>query len=445
MFDFLSKKFSSIFSKFKGEGILTQADISQTLDQVRDSLLEADVPYSLATTFADDIKAEVTGQKITESLKPKEQLLKIVHDKLIVFMGGKKEQDFTFQAHSVVMVMGLQGSGKTTTLAKLAHFAQKQAAKKSKNHKILLASVDFYRPAAVDQLEVLAKQVGVDFYRAHEIDPIAAAKEIHDYYKNNSYELLLLDTAGRLHVDNSMLLELQNINVDLEPHYKLLVLDSMTGQESLNVAQAFEQAVGFDSAILSKMDSDARGGAAFSFRYALKKPVIFIGTGEKPEDLEQFYPERVAKRMLDMGDLLSLAEKADEKIKKSEQEKMQKSFMSGTMTLQDFADQMGMMSRLGSMSNLMKYMPGMGSIKISDEQLEQGEREMKKFKAIISSMTPKERLVPAILNGSRKKRIAAGSGTQVQEVNLLLSRFEQMKQYVKLLKKMGPLKGLFNR
>lgn len=307
----------------------------------------------------------------------------------------------------------------------------------------MLGSVDFYRPAAIDQLEIIAGQAGADFYRSQETDPVYAARDIQKYAKQHNYDVLLLDTAGRLHVDDAMLKELQAIDVGVRPTHKLLVLDAMTGQESLNVAKTFEKHVGFDAVIMSKMDSDSRGGAAFSFRYALKKQIAFIGIGEKVEDLELFHPDRMAGRILGMGDLTSLAEKADATIKKSEQEAAYSSFISGNFSLQDFASQMDMMGRIGSMSSLLKYIPGMGGLKLSPEMIQKGEQEMKRFKAIINSMTPKERLRPSILDKSRKKRVAMGAGVDLSQVNQLLQRFEQSKQYVKLFKKFGGFKQPF--
>lgn len=439
MFDFLSKKFSTVFSRVTGKGRLTDENVQEALEKVRDALLEADVPQGLVKEFIQGIKQEVVGQKVTASFKPGEQFIKIVHQRLLNFLGGLAEASpsFSFQIPSTVMVMGLQGSGKTTTLAKLAHFVKKQATKRGKKRRILLASVDFYRPAAVEQLEVLSKQVGVDFYRASSTNPVLAAKEINNYAKKHFFELVLLDTAGRLHVDSTMLRELQEIDLLLKPKYKLLVLDAMTGQESLRVAQAFEQGVQFHSAVLTKMDSETRGGAAFAFRYALNKPVLFIGTGEKISELEQFRPERMADRILGMGDVLSLIEKAEENIKQDEQDSMMRSFRRGKLTLQDFADQMDMVGRLGSLTKLAKYLPGMGGADLSPDILQKGEGEMKKFKAIISSMTQKERLYHRILDGSRKSRIAKGAGVQVADVNSLLQRFEQSQQFAKLFKRFG--------
>lgn len=442
MFDFLSNKFSSIFSHLTGKGKLTESDIDQVLAQVKDALIEADVPLVLVQTFCDDIKKEVAGQKVLASLKPSEHLIKVVHDKLKSFLGGQDTVPFTFQLPSIVMVMGLQGSGKTTSIGKMAHLVSSEAKAKGKDRRILLASVDFYRPAAVDQLEILSKQIpGATFYRAQSADPVQAAKEIMAFYQKGLFELLFLDTAGRLHVDEQMLEELKQINFALKPKYKILVLDAMTGQESLAVAEQFNKVVGFDMAVLTKMDSNTRAGAAFAFRYALKKPIVFVGSGEKIADLERLYPERLAGRILGMGDITSLLERANEKIKQSEQESLEKAFNKGQLSLQDFADQLKMMQKLGSLSQIVKYMPGGANPALSPEMIQKGEIELKKFGAIISSMTPKERVLPKILDNSRKKRIAGGAGVSVADINLLLERFEQSQQYVKLLKKFGRFPG----
>ena len=436
MFDFLTKKFSGIFSSLTGKNRLTEKNLEETLQTVQDSLLEADVPYNVVQVFMQDIKKEVIGQKVFASMDPSEQFVKLVYDRILSFLGGEYlQQSFSFQIPSVVMVMGLQGSGKTTTIGKLAYFIQKQAEKRGKKRRILLASVDFYRPAAIDQLEVLAKQVGVEFYRSSESNPELAAKDIMAYYKKEGYEHLLFDTAGRLHVDEDMMAELKNVAAIIKPRYTFMVLDAMTGQESLTVAESFQKNVDFDYAILSKVDSDSRGGAAFSFRYALKKPILFMGVGEKVDCLELFRPERIAKRMLGMGDILTLVENAQEKVKKSEQESVARSFKSGHITFDDFEKQLSMVSKLGSLSGIMKFLPGMGNMQISQGDLQKGEKEMKKFQSIIRSMTKKERLIPDLLDGSRKKRVAKGAGVRVEDVNLLVQRFEQSKQFVKLFKK----------
>ena len=434
MFEFLSQKFAGILSWVKDRGRLTEENIDQAVTQVKEALLQADVPLILVEEFLNQIKKDVIGKKITSSLNSGQNFIKVVYEKLLDFLGGKNSFVLnSFQFPSIVMVMGLQGSGKTTTIAKLANFILNQAKKRGKNRKILFASVDFYRPAAVEQLEILSKQVGVDFYSSQSNDSFKAANEIHDYFKKNSYELLFLDTAGRLHIDNQMMDELIKIDSKLSPKYKFLVLDAMTGQESLQVARAFEQSVNFHTAILSKMDSDARGGAAFAFKYALKKSISFVGCGEKLDDLENFIPERMASRILGMGDIATLIEKTNEKIDQKEQALTAKKMMSGNFTLDDFANQLNMVNKFGSLQKMMKYVPGMGNI--SSEMLDKGQEEMKKFRAIISSMNKKEKIIPEILNASRKLRIAKGSGVLVQDINQLLQKFEQSKQFVRMLKK----------
>jgi signal recognition particle subunit SRP54 len=441
MFDLLTHKFSSLFSRLTGSKTFTEENIEESCIAIKDALLEADVSYDLVETFVDSVKKEVIGQRVLHTLKPTEQFIKVVNDKLIAFLGGQDQGVFTFQLPSVVMVMGLQGSGKTTTVGKMAYFVQKLAQQRGKKRHILLASVDFYRPAAIDQLEQHAKTLDVSFYRARSTDVVQAAIEIYNHYKQGGYELLFLDTAGRLHIDNTMLQELREIENYVSPRHKFLVLDAMTGQESLTVAKAFDQGVGFQGAIMTKMDSDTRGGAVFAFRYALNKPIRFVGIGEKLEDLDQFYPERAASRMVGMGDISSLIERANEKIKQSEQEAACKSMLSGKMTLQDFADQMDMVSKMGSLSQLIKYMPGFSGANISQDMIDKGESEVKYFRAIISSMTLKERSNPRILDNSRKERIAKGAGVTPEQIKLLLQRFDQVQQYAKLFKK----RGLFGR
>lgn len=438
MFNVLAQKFSSIFSKISGRDKLTESNIEETLGKIHDVLLEADVPYDVVKTFIEQTKKEVVGQKIFASLKPSEQLMQIVHNKLIEFLGGKTgDIQFAFQIPSVVMVMGLQGAGKTTTIAKLVRFVQDAAQKKGKKRRILVASVDFYRPAAIDQLEILAGQVGASFYRSAMTEPVLAAQDILKFYKEEAFEILFLDTAGRLHVDDKMIKELKDIDALINPRYKFLIVDSMTGQESLKVAQEFNQNIGFNGIILTKMDSDTRGGIAFAFKYVLNKPILFTTIGEKVQDLEFFRPERVANRIIGLGDLATLVEKAKNTIKQSEQKNMEQSLLQGRISLQDFAQQMEMVGKLGSLTNLVKYLPGAGGLNVSNDMIEKGEKEIKKFKAIISSMTKKERVYPKILDASRKKRIASGSGVTVADVNLLLNRFEQSQQFVKIFSRMN--------
>lgn len=444
MFNFLSQKLSSIFDSITGKNKLSERTIGETMARIEEALLESDVPYPIVTELIAQIKAEVIGQKVFESLKPGEHLIKIFHDRVCAFMGGENATvPVSFQIPSVVMVMGLQGSGKTTTCAKIVHFINEQARARGKKRDILLASVDFYRPAAVDQLEILAQQVGAQWYRSSETDPVRAAHDIYAYFKKSGFELLILDTAGRLHIDSAMLDELRAIDAALKPKYKILVLDAMTGQESLTVAQAFEEGVGFGAAVLTKMDSETRAGAVIAFRYKLHKPIMLLGTGEKVDEIEQFYPDRVAKRILGMGDLESLLDQAQAKIDQAESEKAARSLAKGRFTLDDFAQQMNMMAKLGSMAQIARYLPAGLGAQLTPEILQKGETDMKRFKAIISSMTPKERSCPQLLDGSRKDRVARGAGVTVQAVNDLLKRFEESQQFVKMMKKSGRFPNMF--
>lgn len=442
MFDFLSQKFSGIFKWMTGKSRLSEKNIEDALTQVKDSLLQADVPLHIINDFLAKVSEEVVGQKVHEKLNPGNHFIKIVNEKLLEFLGDNQgPEKVTFHVPSVVMVMGLQGSGKTTTVAKLAHWIKKEAQKRGKERRVLVASVDYYRPAAIEQLKILANHAKIDFFKAESNDPIQATKEIYNHFKQNRYELLILDTAGRLHVDEHLLEELKQINKIVSPKQSFLVLDAMTGQESLNVAKEFNNAIGFHSAILTKMDSETRGGAAFAFRYALQKSITFVGTGEKIDDLESFIPKRVASRILGMGDVMTLIEQAEEKIDQNAQETIAKRMMSGKFTLDDFASQLNMVGKLGSFQKISRFIPGAGNV--SKEQIEQGEKEMKKFKAVLSSMTQKEKLFPQILNASRKERIARGSGTNVQIINQLLQKFEQSKQFVKMFKRMGKMSSFF--
>ncbi len=444
MFDFLTDKFSSLFTRLAGKTRLTEANIGDVLKSVHDALLEADVPYDVTDTFLNELSKEVVGSSvIAKSLKPGEQFAKIVYDRLTTFLGGKNApEQFTFSIPSVVMMMGLQGSGKTTTAAKLAYYVQQQAAQRGKKRTLLLASVDFYRPAAVEQLEILAKQIGAIFYRSSLTDPVSAAQDILAYFKKVGADLLFLDTAGRLHIDSALLEEIKKIDQVIKPTYKMLVLDAMTGQESLHVAHSFNQSLGFDYAIMTKLDSNTRGGAAFAFRYSLGKSILFMGAGEKVEDLERFHPERMAGRIIGMGDINTLIERAESKIKEHERDAMERSFRKDSLTLDDFGKQLEMVSRMGSLSQLMQSMPMMGAQKLSPEVIEQGQQEMKKFRAIISSMTLKERCYPPLLDASRRRRIAKGAGAEIVDIKNLLDRFEKSQQFVKIFKKLGRVPGL---
>lgn len=442
MFDFLTYKFSTIFRQLTGKHKLSEANIAQAVDKMKDALIDADVPLPVVEKFIQEIKEEVIGKKIALCLNASEQFMKLVHEKITVFLHGK-QQDFSLKSPATVMVMGLQGSGKTTSCAKLAYFI-KNTLYAHKKISLLTASVDFYRPAAVEQLKLMSQKAGIDFFKASSVDPLQAAQEIKQYMQQHFYDVLLLDTAGRLHVENVLLQELIALESIVQPTHTLLVLDGMTGQQSLNIAQAFDQAVPFHGAMLTKMDSNTRAGAAFAFRYYLKKPIWFLGSGEKVEDLETFKADRIASRMIGMGDLQTLVEKAEQKISKQEQEKAQKSLMSSKgMNLQDFLVQLEMMNRMGSISSLMRYMPGLGGKQLSQEQIEKTEQDTKKFRAIIYAMTPKERENYKLLNLSCKKRIERGAGVTLKDIDNLIQRFEEMLQFAKLMKNMGNFSKLF--
>ena len=443
MFDFLTQKFSSLFSSLSSKKQLDEDTVRDALEKIDEILLSADIPYQVVEAFRESVAKEAIGLKRINNLKPSEQLLKLVYDKMVLFLAQKESAQFDVVVPARIMVMGLQGAGKTTTLAKLAAYLKKAPSKHKQAKKIVVASVDYQRPSAIEQLRIMAAKAQVDFYQANADDPLKAVEEIKAHVQKQRYDILLLDTAGRLHINTAMLDQLKRIDASICPTQKLLVLDAMTGQESLNIADAFNQGVGFNGAILSKCDSDARGGAAFSFRYLLKKPIFFIATGEKIEDLALFHPERAVSRMLGMGDIPSFLERVNERIKEDEQRSMNSSWQQGQLTLEDFANQMDMINRLGSLSSIMKYMPGMAGLQLPAGALEDGQAQMKLFRVIIQSMTPKERLNASILNNSRKKRIARGAGVNIADIENLLSRFVNMQQYAKLIKKSGGFRNFF--
>jgi signal recognition particle subunit SRP54 len=437
MLDFLSEKFSSIFSKLKPNSKLTESNIKDIIENINDTLIEADVPYDVVEEFIKEIKDEFIGKKVIRSLQPAEFLIKVVHTKLLEFLGSQTENTtFSFQIPSTIMLLGLQGAGKTTTAAKLAYFLKSNAEKKGKKRNIMLASVDFYRPAAIDQLQLMAEKSNVTFYRSKFNNPIEATKDIYKQAHQQAIDYLILDTAGRLHIDKDMIDELKEINNIIKPKYKILVIDAMTGQESLNVALEFEKNLDITGSIITKMDSQARSGLIFGFKYKVKKPIIFLTTGEKIEDIELFKPERIANRILGMGDIATLLEKANEKISESDQNRIYNNISKGNITLEDFAEQINMINKLGSLVSIAKYIPGFRSLNISNDILEQGQKELLKYKDIINSMTLKERINPNILDNSRKLRIAKGSGVSTNQVDMLLKKFEESKVLLKNILKL---------
>jgi signal recognition particle subunit SRP54 len=442
MFDSLSSAFTSLFSSLGSTSIVTEKTIADVYQSVRNTLIDADVPLDVVDPFLLEIKKEVVGRKVIGSLRPAEQFTKVVYDTLVSFLGGSSGgSDFSFSIPSTVMVMGLQGAGKTTTIAKLAHYVRDSAVRRNKQRSILLASVDFYRPAAIEQLKILAKNIQVDFYESALTDPLKASIDIQEYAKKHCYDVLFLDTAGRLHIDQSMLDELIKIDKAIKPKYKILVIDAMVGQESLAVARAFD-VLNYQGAIITKFDSDSRSGVAFAFRYACKKPILFLGSGERPTDLELFRPERIATRIIGMGDVATLVEQAQDKIAQKEQDDIQKTISSGRLTFEDFIKQMDMMNRLGSLSTLVRFLPGASSLNLTPEIISKGEVESRKARALIQSMTLKERKMSKLAEVSRKQRIAIGSGLSLSDVDDFLKRFEQSQQFVKIFKKMGHFGGI---
>lgn len=443
MLDFFTNKISSVLSLITDRSGTKEVD--SALAQLRTSMLDSDVPYDVTNDFIHLVTSELTKLGNDKQLRGSQRVLKAVHNALSTFLGANISavDSISFPIPSVVMVMGLQGSGKTTTIAKIASYIKKQASKRGKNRNILVASVDFYRPAAIDQLEIMAQKAGVDFYRAQASEPLQATQEIYHYYQKKKYELLLLDTAGRMHIDTPMMNELSAVSAIVKPRSRILVLDAMTGQQSLVVARSFNDAVGFDGACLTKMDSDTRGGAALSFRYVLKKPIFFVGVGERVTDLDMWHPARMLKRILGLGDLETLVERLDEYVDNNEDKKQKRSDNVDDFTLEDFAEQVGVLNKFGSVAQVMRYMPGVTTQKLSQDQMEKAERELVIFKAIINSMTPKERQMKVKIDRSRTQRIAKGSGVKGEDVTNLLNRFQETLQYAKLLKKSGLFKQFF--
>ena len=439
MFDSLQSKLEAAFQKIRGRGSLTEKDVGETLKEVRVALLEADVNFKVAKDFCQKVESLAVGEAVLKSLSPAQQVIKIVHEQLIEMMGAQStELDLKVAPPAIIMLVGLQGSGKTTTCAKLARYIKHELRRSP-----LLVPADVYRAAAITQLKTLGAQADVPVFDSHEQqDPVEITKLAVQYAKNHGQDTVIIDTAGRLQIDTELMKELQEISDAVEPHEILLVADAMTGQESVRVAQGFDEVLEIDGLILTKFDGDARGGAALSMRAVTGKPIKFIGIAEKLEGLEVFHPERIASRILGMGDVLTLIEKAAKEVSIEETLELQKKFKKNTFDLQDFLNQMKMVKRMGSITSLAGMIPGMDKL-VKQVDPEKAEKEMKKVEAIILSMTPKERATPEILNGSRRKRIANGSGTRVEDVNVLLKQFTEMKKMMNQISKMG-LGGMMN-
>lgn len=431
IFEGLSGKLQDTIKRFRGKGRVTEKDVKEMMREIKLALLEADVNYKVVRSFINSVSERAAGQEVLESLTPGQQVIKIVHEELIELL-GKVPSKVTFASRppTVYMMVGLQGSGKTTTSGKLANLLRKQG----KNP--LLVACDVYRPAAIKQLQVVGNQLDIPVFAIEgNNDPVDIARKAIDHAGSKLYDLVIIDTAGRLHIDEELMEELENIKNAVHPHEILLVIDSMTGQDAVNVAENFNSKLGVDGIVLTKLDGDTRGGAALSVKAVTGKPVKFAATGEKLNDIEPFYPDRMASRILGMGDVLSLIEKAQEAFDEKKALEMEKKLRTQQFTLDDFLDQLEQLKKIGPLNQVLGMLPGMNSKALRN--IEVDEKKFVRVEAIIKSMTLKERRDPAIINGSRRKRIAAGSGTSIQEVNSLLKQFEEMRKMIKMMTGVG--------
>ena len=426
MFESLGERLQNAIKKIKGYGKITEENISDVTREIRLALLEADVNYKVVKEFIDNVKTKALGEEVAKALNPGEVFVKILKDELVDLLGGNKEDLKIDGNPTVLMLVGLQGSGKTTTIGKLANLLRKKYKKKP-----LLVACDIYRPAAIDQLKQLGKELNIEVYEEGKNNPVETSKNAIKYAKENNYDYVLIDTAGRLHIDEVLMDELKNIEDSVKPDEILLVLDSMIGQDAINVINGFNEKLNLTGAILTKLDGDTKGGVALSVRHLTHIPIKFIGTSEKLDGLEEFYPDRMASRILDMGDLMSMVEKAESIIDEKEAEDLAKKMQKGKFDLEDFLKQMNQIKKLGPLENLIKLLPGVNKMGLNNIQV--NPKDMAHIEAIILSMTPYERKHPEVLKASRKMRIAKGSGRSVEEVNRLLKQFEQMKEMMKRL------------
>lgn len=422
-FEGLSEKLLSTFKKLRGKGKLSETDVKDSMREVRLALLEADVNYKVAREFTDKVTQRAVGEEVMQSLTPAQMVVKIVNEELVELMGSAQSRLNTSSVPpTVIMMCGLQGSGKTTHSGKLA------LAQKKKGHRPLLVACDVYRPAAIKQLQVIAEKIEVPIFEMGAGDPVRIAKEAVKHAKDHGNDIVILDTAGRLHVDEELMAELARVKKDVDPAEILLVVDAMTGQDAVNVAKSFDDLLAITGVVLTKLDGDTRGGAALSVKKVTGKPIKFVGTGEKLTDLEEFYPERMASRILGMGDMLSLIEEAESKLDQQKAEEMAEKLVKNKFGLNDLLDQMNQIKNMGSLKSILFKIPGL-SQKVKDADID--DRQVDRLCAIILSMTKKERSKPEIINASRKKRIATGCGMKVEDVNFLLRRFEQMQKMMK--------------
>lgn len=446
-FDNLADKLQNIFKNLRGKGRLTESDVKAALKEVRMALLEADVNFKVVKQFVKSVEERAIGQDVMQSLTPGQMVIKIVNEEMISLMGSEKT-DIALKSGSeitVIMMAGLQGAGKTTTTAKLAGKFKLQGKKP------LLAACDVYRPAAIEQLQINGEKQGVPvFSMGTGVSPVDIAKAAVEHAKVNNYNIVILDTAGRLHVDEDMMAELQNIKTAVDVSQTILVVDSMTGQDAVNVAYSFNEKIGIDGVILTKLDGDTRGGAALSIKAVTGRPILYVGMGEKLSDLEQFYPDRMASRILGMGDVLSLIEKAEAQIDADKAAEMERKLRKAEFDFNDYLEYMGQIKNMGGLGSIMNMLPGMGlgsKVNTADLDMDEAEKNLKRTEAIILSMTMAERRKPDLLNPSRKNRIAKGAGVDISEVNRVVKQFEQMKKMMKqmpgMMKQFGGKKGKF--
>jgi len=430
MFDSLSEKLERSFKVLKGHGHITEINVAETLKEVRKALLDADVSYKIAKDFTDDVKEKALGQNVLTAVSPGQLMIKIVHDKLTELMGGEHEEINIKGDPAVVLIAGLQGSGKTTFSAKLAYHL-----KQKKGKRPLLVAGDVYRPAAINQLQVLGEQIGVEVFTIEgSKDPVDIAKQGIKHAKTVNCDLVIVDTAGRLAIDEQMMNEISKVKQSIDPHETLFVVDAMTGQDAVNTAKAFHDRLNYDGVVLTKLDGDTRGGAALTVRTVVEKPIKFVGIGEKVEALDVFYPKRMADRILGMGDIVSLVEKAQDTFDEDEAKKLQKKIARDQFNFNDFLTQIKQIKKMGNVKDLMGMIPGMGK---AIKNMDFDDDAFKGIEAIIYSMTPAEREDPKLLNGSRRKRVATGSGTDIQEVNRLIKQFAETRKMMKMMSKGG--------
>ena len=437
-FEGLSEKLNAVFKRLKGRGVLTEADVKEAMREVKMALLEADVSYKVVKDFIGKVTERAVGTDVLASLTPAQQVIKIVNEELIALMGNENARiNYPSKPPCIIMMVGLQGSGKTTHAAKLAKYFKDQGKRP------LLAACDVYRPAAINQLQVVGEKAGVKVFEMGQINPVTIAKEAVKHATDHGNEVVILDTAGRLHIDEQLMDELKSIKEETNPHEIMLVVDAMTGQDAVNVAKAFDDALGITGVLMSKLDSDTRGGAALSVLAVTGKPIKFVGMGEKLDEFEAFHPERMASRILGMGDMLTLIEKATQTVDEKDAKKLAEKMQEKGFDLNDLLEQMKQIQKMGSMKSIIRMLPGVGD-KLKDVDID--DRQLLRIEAMITSMTPAERAKPSIINPNRKKRIAAGSGNTVADVNRLLRQFEEMQKMMKQLGVMGKNgKGKKNR